>query len=88
MNLARQGLDAARTRELRERALWVSYLLSAQTGEKITPAQLLGEEGTDLASRAESAARDLEKLEERRRQAGLGAGGLIPVQSTGETFMG
>ena len=39
-----QGYEAAQEAELRRQAAWVALLLSAQSGQTITPAQLLGEE--------------------------------------------
>ncbi len=66
----------------------MQFLLSALTGEKVTQAQLLGEEASDRAGKAAAAERDLLELEERRKKAGLGAGGMIPVESTGKVFMG
>ncbi len=56
---------------MREQAQWMSYLLSAQTGERVTAAQLLGEEANDVASREAEAERDLKKLRRRMKKAGL-----------------
>ena len=49
----------------------MSLQLSAATGEAISPAQLLGEESQDVASREAEAEKDLERLNQKRREAGL-----------------
>ncbi len=49
----------------------MSLLLSAQTGEAFTVAQLLGEEAQDLASREAEAEKSVKKLMRRMKKAGL-----------------
>lgn len=49
----------------------MSLLLSAQTGEPITAAQLLGEETNDVATREREAESKLRKLRKKMRKAGI-----------------
>jgi hypothetical protein len=46
----------------------MSLLLSVQSGEKVTPAQLLGEEAEELESREAEAEREAEALIQRVRE--------------------
>ena len=50
---------------------WISYLLSAQTGTVVTPAQLLGTTDEEAAAKKAANERSLEVLEKKRREAGL-----------------
>ena len=43
-HLARQGYEYERENQLRREANWVAVQLSAQSGEEVTVAELLGEE--------------------------------------------
>jgi len=56
--LMAEGYEEAQQARLRQEANWMAFLLSAQTGKPITPAQLLGEEPADLS-------------EEQKQQQGL-----------------
>ena len=42
--MARQGIERQQEHQLRREANWIAVLLSAQCGEEVTAAQLLGEE--------------------------------------------
>jgi hypothetical protein len=44
--LMAEGWDQQQQRELQERAVWMSYHLSATGGKPITAAELLGEQST------------------------------------------
>lgn len=63
-HLARQGYEAKREQDLRTQANWMSMILSSQSTEPITAAQLLGEEEPEamsIESRVKEAERDLAK---------------------------
>lgn len=61
-----------REKDRRDQAYWSSFELSAATGERITPAQLLGEdEAESKQARVEDAEQDLKKLMRKMKKAGL-----------------
>lgn len=63
-HLALQGYEAKRNQEYRTQAGWMSMILSSQSTEPVTAAQLLGEEepeAVSIESRVKAAERDLAK---------------------------
>jgi hypothetical protein len=70
-NLALQGHHAGKEAQLRSQAGWMALLLTAQTGEVVTAAQLLGEEAADIEDRTAEAAKSQKALEKKMRKAGV-----------------
>ncbi len=59
---------------LRREAGWMSYLMTGLVKEKVTAAQLLGEEASEEADRMKAAARRVDQiLKKRRKLFGEGA---------------
>jgi len=55
----------------RDQAHWMSLLLSAQSGEVVTPAQLLGEGEAEQTERLNQAEKDAAVLEQKMITAGI-----------------
>lgn len=65
MRRAKTERDAS----VQEHAHWISLLLTAQTGEVVTSAQLLGTDAEEKADREAAAKKDVAKLIRKMRRA-------------------